>query len=119
MVLLNSILSNIPIFLFSFYKAPKVVLKEKIKLQKYFLWGECEESKKVYWVSWDSICLAKEDDCLGVRHCGLFNIDLLSKWKWRVLNDVSPLWSEIISFRYNNVKLAVLGGPCRSRKTSL
>ena len=46
-VLLNSVLSNLHIFFFSFYKAYKVVLKEIIKIQRAFLWGGCEDAKKV------------------------------------------------------------------------
>ncbi|XP_050909583.1 uncharacterized protein LOC127123404 [Lathyrus oleraceus] len=45
-VLLNSILSNLPIFFFYFYEAPKMVLKEIIKIQRMFLWGGCEDVKK-------------------------------------------------------------------------
>lgn len=53
--------------------------------------GRGHDVKKVYWVSWDSICLPKEEGGLGVKHRGLFNLALLSKWKWQILNDDSSL----------------------------
>lgn len=71
------------------------------------------------WVSWDTVCLPKEFGGLGVKHCGLFNLALLSKWKWKILNGGSALWSDIIAARYGNVNLAMFGGPCVSRKVSL
>lgn len=46
-VLLNSVLSSIPLYLFSFYKAPKVVIKDIIKIQRAFLWGGKDVEKKV------------------------------------------------------------------------
>ncbi|XP_058725636.1 uncharacterized protein LOC131596919 [Vicia villosa] len=52
-VLLNSILSSIPIFFFSFYKAPKSIIKEIIAIQRSFLWGGDEDKKKINWISWD------------------------------------------------------------------
>lgn len=45
-VLLNSILSNISIFFFSFYKALKVIITKSITLLIVFLWYGVEENKK-------------------------------------------------------------------------
>lgn len=80
-VLLNSIISNIDIFFLSFYKAPKVIIKDIIMTQISFLLGGDKEANKVCWVSLDVICLPKKEGGLGVKHCGLFIINLLSKWK--------------------------------------
>ncbi|CAL5206048.1 unnamed protein product [Lathyrus oleraceus] len=67
-----------------------------------------------------SFCKAlKEDKVLGVKHCSLFNLALLNKWKWHILNDDSSLWSGFLSCRYGDVKWEVLGRACKSRKTSL
>ncbi|XP_058750550.1 uncharacterized protein LOC131623553 [Vicia villosa] len=49
-VLLNSILSSILIFMFSFYKAPKAIIKEIILLQRSFLWGGDEVKKNICWI---------------------------------------------------------------------
>lgn len=54
-----------------------------------------------------------------MKHFGLFNLALLSKWKLRVLNGGYALRSDIISARYGNVKFEVLCGPYVSRKSSL
>lgn len=39
-ILLNSVLNSLPIHLFSFFKAPRLVINEIIKLQRAFLLGE-------------------------------------------------------------------------------
>ncbi|XP_058732909.1 uncharacterized protein LOC131604490 [Vicia villosa] len=76
-VLLNSILSSIPIFYFSFYKVPESTILEIISIQRSFLWGGQEDKKKISWISWDKVCLPKKGSGLGVKHCGKFNLELL------------------------------------------
>jgi hypothetical protein len=38
----------------------------------------------------------------------LFNIALLSKWKWRFLTDGEAIWSDLLRFRYGHLPSAVL-----------
>ncbi|XP_058775361.1 uncharacterized protein LOC131649626 [Vicia villosa] len=45
-VLLNCVLSSIPIFFFYFYKAPKAIVKEIIAIQRSFLWGVRREGRR-------------------------------------------------------------------------
>lgn len=47
--LINAVLSSLPLYLFSFYRAPKKVIGEIQKLQRRFLWGGDEENKKIAW----------------------------------------------------------------------
>jgi hypothetical protein len=37
--LINSVLSSLPLYYFSFFKAPSCVLKELVTVQRNFLWG--------------------------------------------------------------------------------
>ncbi|XP_058732573.1 uncharacterized protein LOC131604102 [Vicia villosa] len=77
--LLNVTLENILIFLFSFHKAPKCIIKEIIIIQKSFLSGGLEDVKKISWLKWSKVCLSKKKLWLGVKHYGIFNLALLSK----------------------------------------
>lgn len=40
----------------------------------------------------------KKKDGLGVKHIELFNLTLLSKWKWHVLNEQGKIWSGYLSY---------------------
>ncbi|XP_058725920.1 uncharacterized protein LOC131597229 [Vicia villosa] len=77
LTLLKSILCSLSIFMFSFYKAPKKVLKEITRLQSNFLWGGAGERKKMHWLSWRTICLTIEKGGLGIRRVRDFNLALL------------------------------------------
>ncbi|KAI5403655.1 hypothetical protein KIW84_050994 [Lathyrus oleraceus] len=81
--------------------------------------GGGDEGKKICWVSWDIICLSKAKWGLGVKHCCMFNLSLLSKWKWRILNDESSSWANFLVSCYGDVKIAALRGSTSFKKASL
>ncbi|MCI07485.1 LINE-1 reverse transcriptase like, partial [Trifolium medium] len=96
--LINSVLASLPLYFFSFYKAPHCILKQLVRIQRNFLWGGGVEDKKLCWVKWDQICLPKEQGGLGVKNLELFNLALLSKWKWRFLADGDAVWADLLRF---------------------
>lgn len=99
--LINSVLAALPLYLFSFYMAPKKVVEEITKLQRRFLWGGVGENNKIAWVKWETICLPKDKGGLGIKNLELFNIALLTKWRWRILvEDGNSLWKQVLVERY-------------------
>ncbi|PNX67524.1 ribonuclease H, partial [Trifolium pratense] len=84
---LNSVLNAIPIFYLSYMKMPILIWKKIRRIQREFLWGGCRGTKRVNWIKWDTVCLPKKKGGLGVRDVRLVNISLLTKWRWRLLED--------------------------------
>ncbi|KAE9589510.1 putative RNA-directed DNA polymerase [Lupinus albus] len=81
LILLNSVLSNIPTYMLSLYKAPK----------------------KVYCVSGlGLVCKPKELGGLGVKDLIHFNHALLGKWRWRRLQDKEAFWVQVIDSKYGS-----------------
>jgi hypothetical protein len=114
--LINSVLSSLPLYFFSFFRAPKCIIQQLVRIQRNFLWGGGSNDKKICWVNWDHICLPTDKGGLGVKNLELFNIALLSKWKRRFLSDGEAIWSELLRFRYGHLPSAVLGdGPMLQR----
>jgi hypothetical protein len=70
---INSVLASLPLYFFSFCKAPCCVIKQLVKIQRNFLWGGGLEEKRLCWVKWDQICLPKEQGGLGVKNLDTFN----------------------------------------------
>jgi hypothetical protein len=116
--LINSVLTSMPLYFFSFYKAPSCVLKQLVRIQRNFLWGGGLEEKKLCWVKWDQVSLPKSQGGLGVKNLALFNAALLSKWKWRCLDDRNALWAELLSFRYGHLPTKILGGSLSQTRTN-
>jgi hypothetical protein len=50
LVLLKSVLSSIPVYFLSFFKAPTGTISLIESIFKAFLWGGSEESRKIHWI---------------------------------------------------------------------
>ncbi|GAU41808.1 hypothetical protein TSUD_299740 [Trifolium subterraneum] len=75
-------------------------LADAARVLNSFLWGGSEESRKINWLKWDRICLRKEEGGLGVRRVKEFNLALLGKWCWRLLQDTEGLWFRVLAAKY-------------------
>ncbi|KAK2356246.1 hypothetical protein QL285_093594 [Trifolium repens] len=101
-VLLNLVLSAIPIFYLSFMKMPVKVLKEVVKIQREFLWGGLEKKRKINWVCWDTVTKPKIIGGLGMRDLSRVNLSLLAKWRWRFLNSDHCYWRSVLEAKYGD-----------------
>jgi len=100
LTLLKSILTALPVYALSFFKAPLGIISSiKSRLIKFF-WGGSEDHRKISWVGWRSVCLRKEYRGLGVRQMNVFNEAMLDKWCWRLLVDRVVLWYRVLVARY-------------------
>jgi len=53
------------------------------------------DHRKISWVESKSVCRSKEVGGLGVRSIREFNIALLGKWCWRILEEKDSLWFRV------------------------
>jgi len=61
-------------------------------------------------VDWNSVCRSKEVGGLGVRRIREFNVALLGKWCWRLLEDRDSLWFRVLLARYGTDGGRLRGG---------
>lgn len=108
LTLIDSVLASLPLYFFSFFKAPSCVLKQLVRIQRNFLWGGGLADKRLCWIKWDLICLPKDQGGLGVKNPSLFNKALLSKWNWRFLTDDEAVWADLLKFRYGHLPTHLL-----------
>ncbi|GKU90755.1 hypothetical protein SLEP1_g4707 [Rubroshorea leprosula] len=100
LVLLNSVLSALPIFYMSLYLFPNAVIEELIRIQRRFLWGGADLNKKIPWVKWEYVCRAKAKGGLGVTDLQNKNWALLGKWWYRFGDGVESLWKRVVREKY-------------------
>lgn len=65
LVLLKFVLTLLPIYALSFFKAPSGIIASIESLLIRFFLGGCEDNRKITWIDWRSICLDKKVGGLG------------------------------------------------------
>jgi hypothetical protein len=92
LILLNSVVSSIPVFYFSIFKAPNSIWKRLDVLRKRFFWkGAKHEGRFLQPLKWEQICLPKDRRGLGIKSLKHFNDALLLKWVVKLLQgDLKP-----------------------------
>ncbi|MCH81167.1 LINE-1 reverse transcriptase like, partial [Trifolium medium] len=99
-VLINAVLSSIPIFFLSYLKMPVKVWKEMVSVQRNFLWGGLSKRRQISWVKWADICKPKKEGGLGIRDLRLVNLSLLAKWRWKLLMEGDEVWKNVMVAKY-------------------
>jgi len=102
--LIKSVISTLPLYYLSFFKIPRSVIKDLVRLQRNFLWGWGYEAKKIAWISWGSICRLREAGGL-IRDIDNFNTTLLAKWKWRLGMEDQGVWKHILDSKYGSWRM--------------
>lgn len=99
LILLNSTLSSVPMYMISFYKLPKGVQERIDYFRKRFLWQEDQGIRKYHLVNWPLVCSPRDQGGLGVLDLEAMNKAMLGKWIWRLENE-EGWWQEIIYAKY-------------------
>jgi hypothetical protein len=87
LVLINSVLTSLPMFMLSFFDIPKRVRKRLDFFRSRFFW-QCEENKRKYRLTkWNMICRSKDQGDLGVEVLEIKHACLLSKWLYKLLTE--------------------------------
>jgi hypothetical protein len=115
------VLNAIPIFYLSYLKIPVHAWKKIRRLQREFLWGGRRGRKKISWIKWETVCLPKKRGGLGVRDIRVVNISLLTKWRWRLLDNNQAVWKDVLISKYGAdvVGRVELGENCKPWYASL
>ena len=84
LILINSVLTAIPLFQLSFFKFPAWVIRDIDKIRRNFLWAGVDHKsiRKIPLISWKSVCLKQEYGGLGIMDLNEMNLAFLIKLGW-------------------------------------
>ncbi|WOG90771.1 hypothetical protein DCAR_0310016 [Daucus carota subsp. sativus] len=99
-ILLKTAAQSIPNFWMNLLLIPSEVCKTIQRQMNSFWWGGGNNSKGIRWMSWERLCKVKEAGGLGFKDLRSFNVAMLAKQGWRLLNNENPLVTNILKARY-------------------
>ncbi|WVZ61936.1 LOW QUALITY PROTEIN: hypothetical protein U9M48_011741 [Paspalum notatum var. saurae] len=105
LVLINSVLSSLPMFMLSFFAIPKGVLRKLEYFRSRFFWQNDQHKKKYHLIKWDQIRQPKEQG----------NKCLLSKWLFKIANE-EGIWQNLLRNKY--LKSKPFGGGIKRPRVS-
>jgi len=104
LTLSKSILSSIPYYHMQYAKLPKILCNEMEKIQRSFLWGDTDLSRKPHLVGWDICCLPKNEGDLGIKRPHHMNDAFLMKMLWNLITKPNDLWCKVLYSKYGRNK---------------
>jgi hypothetical protein len=79
LVLINSVLTSLVMFMLSFFEVPRGVLERIDYFHSRFLWQDENHNNKYRLARWDILCQPKDQRGLGIQNIDVQNKCLLSK----------------------------------------
>ena len=99
LTLINSVLTNLPMYMMSFLEIPKGVIKKIDYFRSRFFWQGDGHKRKYRLARWDIICRPKDQGGLGIQDLEIKNKALLSKWLHKLLT-TDGVWQQMLRNKY-------------------
>ncbi|XP_071684967.1 uncharacterized mitochondrial protein AtMg00310-like [Lolium perenne] len=99
-VLIKAVAQAILTFSMSCFRLPKGLCEHLNSLIRNFWWGSKEGKRKTCWVAWNDMTMPKYMGGLGFRDFELFNLALLARQAWRILQQPTTLSARILKAVY-------------------
>ena len=99
-VLIQASLATIPSYVMQGTYLPRRILDGIDRVNKNFLQGSSETTRKIHWVGWQKVTKPKEEGGLGLQEAKGRNIALLAKLNWRFHTEDDALWVQMLKRKY-------------------
>jgi hypothetical protein len=100
-VMIKSVLQAIPSYVMSIYIIPDAMVNDIEKMLNAFWWGGGNNnSKGIPWLAWERLACPKDKGGLGFRNFEAFNMAMVAKHTWHILQNPETLVAKLIKARY-------------------
>jgi hypothetical protein len=99
-ILIKSIAQAVPAYAMMVFLLPKNICKGITDVISSFWWGDEDEHRKMHWKAWWKLCIPKGKGGMGFRDLHCFNLAMLAKQIWRILEEPNSLCARVLRARY-------------------
>ena len=99
-VFIKSVAQAIPSYVMSCFMMPKGLCEDIEQVMCKFWWGDGTERRKIHWMKWSKMCVAKDRGGMGFRDMECFNVAMLARQGWRLLQHPDSLLARMLKARY-------------------
>ena len=99
-VLIKAVAQSIPTYTMGVFQLPIKLCDELNSMCTRFWWGQVGNERKIHWRSWDKLTIAKKEGGMGFRDLRTFNLAMLAKQGWRLLQQKESLLYKCFLARY-------------------
>ena len=96
----KAVVQAIPSYTMSVFQLPKTFCKDINSLMSKFWWGHKDDDRRISWMSWSKLGRPKDRGGMGFRDLKWFNVALLAKQGWRLLQNSDSLVIKILKEKY-------------------
>lgn len=98
--LIKAVAQAVPILVMSCFQLPKNLVHDLNMLIARFWWGDSSTRNRIHWKVWSELCFSKFEGGLGFRDFEAFNLALLAKQWWQLINNDNSLLFQVLEARY-------------------
>ncbi|KAM1050528.1 hypothetical protein ACFX13_032990 [Malus domestica] len=85
----------LPTYAMNCFLLPKTFCDELHQLMAQFWWDSDPDSRKIHWKSRDKLCIAKLEGGMGFQNLYTFNLAVLAKQGWRIVQHPESLMARL------------------------
>lgn len=98
--LLKSVAQSVPTYPMSCFLLPIDTCKKMKSVISNYWWGSSSDSTRIHWQSWEHLTKNKAQGGMGFRDLRLFNLAMLGKQGWRLMERPDSLCARVLKGRY-------------------
>ncbi|KAK1274597.1 hypothetical protein QJS04_geneDACA023318 [Acorus gramineus] len=98
--LIHSVISSYSLFWTAGFSLPKKSIRTLEQIARSFLWAGEEGRQKQHAVSWDQICLPKDEGGLGLKRLVDWNSAAMGVQLWELASNLPSIWAVWMKQRY-------------------